>query len=539
MDKKLLSADSIGEAARFDPQLKIPVKPRVRRGLVTYFESDRVIIEGGPKRQVLGGASATSLLPKMFGLLNGEKTHSEIAEQLQVTEDVVFKVTSLLWTSGIVEEGPPEAARQHIFDEKLADFLSRAGDSTGTNRSWEDAIERLAEVRIEIFGSTKLADSISSELEDPIKWKFGAGHSPSEDTTLVLLLLEEDSTEHQPLVDWCWENDLPLLRLKLSGRKAILGPYVNSRFGPCLACLTLEENPEPISKSEADFQLAASLFVREIISLLSRAVTVTLPAHWKRIDLDSLAASNLSGVSRPGCPRCSAARGAMSSTVSAASSYEASVAMPPKQYADLKAHQMHYKPSNLALQQKFKSWPVARKIHLPEPALDLLKQKRLFDTPADVSVGNLSILLKTMAGIRFITEDRVQRWTAAGGNIGSVTAYLIIRDVPDLAPGCYAYVAESHSLAFLSALDESVASGPSASLILAGNYLKVASKYSAFALRIVLLDAGCAVGTGLQVSNTIGLKFRVQSRWDDEDLGRALGLDLDLEPLTSLINLGE
>jgi SagB-type dehydrogenase family enzyme len=289
--------------------------------------------------------------------------------------------------------------------------------------------------------------------------------------------------------------------------------------------------------------LAGSLFARELMSLLSRAANVTLPMRWKRVDLDSLAASDQVGVSRPGCPHCSAAKGPMAATVSSAAVYEASVSMPPKAFADLKAHQMHYKPSNMALQQKFQSWPVAQKFLLPEPDLEGLGENDggggVDNRKGDVTKDKISVLLKLMAGIRFITDERVQRWTAAGGNIGSVTAYLIVRDCPGLKPGCYAYVAETHSLALLSELDDAITEGPSVSLILGGNYFKVASKYAAFALRIVLLDAGCALATGHQVAKALRLGFRVQTSWDDEALGRSLGLDLDLEPLTSVIAIGD
>lgn len=106
--ESVITAEQIGQAARHDPQLRVPVRPRVRRGLVVTVGAGEVIVEGGPKRQLFRGRSATELLPRLLELSDGQRDHAALAAELGVPEEIVFKSLSLLWTCGVVEEGTPE-----------------------------------------------------------------------------------------------------------------------------------------------------------------------------------------------------------------------------------------------------------------------------------------------------------------------------------------------------------------------------------------------------------------------------------------------
>jgi SagB-type dehydrogenase family enzyme len=214
--------------------------------------------------------------------------------------------------------------------------------------------------------------------------------------------------------------------------------------------------------------------------------------------------------------------------------------MPAKEFADLKAHQMHYKPSNLALQRKSRSWPVAGRADLPVPDLDALDRPWDAGTPqAPVTVDTLGLLLLTTAGLRGESHGtKVQRWTASGGNIGSCTAYAVIEDCPGLARGVYGYISATHELARLSSDVPGWARDAPVTLIFTGDYRKVAEKYAAFALRIVFLDAGCAQATARVTAATLGVPASFADEWDDRAIAAALGLDLDIEPVTAVITLG-
>jgi SagB-type dehydrogenase family enzyme len=215
------------------------------------------------------------------------------------------------------------------------------------------------------------------------------------------------------------------------------------------------------------------------------------------------------------------------------------VAIPPRAFADLKAHQAHYKPSNLALQRGFRSWPLAQRVPLPSPELARLSGGPTTQVGAAVDADALALVLATAAGLKGAGGEKVDRWTAAGGNIGSVTAYVGVRDCPGIAAGLYAYVAADHRLARLGDCPPGLADDSPLTVVLTGDYRKVAQKYAAFALRIVLLDSGCAQSTLRRVARRLGVRVRGREQWDDDEIASALGVAPDVEPVTAVIDLGE
>ncbi|WP_327583819.1 SagB family peptide dehydrogenase [Nonomuraea sp. NBC_00507] len=545
--ESMITAAAMGAAARFDPQIRVPLRPRMRRGLAIDYEADQVVVTGGPKRQLLRGRSATELLPGLLALLDGVRGHAELAGELGIPEESVFQALSLLWTCGVIEEGPPEGPAPQVSPD-LADFLSRLGDSTGANPAWEQAAARLAAARVEVFGTGRAAAALAEELTPALRVSLAAGAVPDAATTLAVWV---DDGGEGPARD-CWERGLPLLRLRVHGRTAVLGPLVDPRVTACMTCRVAEEEPDGRQTANGDAELAAGLLARDLFAYVSRAVTGPLPMRWRSVDLETLAQRDLSAATRPGCPDCSAQpreHGTPLARAPLAARYEAAIAFPPKEHADLKAHQMHYKPSNMALQRIARTWPSARPVDLPPPDFELLARP----ASAKLDAERLSLLLAVTAGVKADSKERLFRWTASGGNIGSVVAYVAVRDVPGIEPGLYGYVAPEHRLAWLSATtlpaenmpadqvpaDQVPAGDSPASLVLTGDFSKVARKYAAFALRIVLLDSGCAQAAGRLTARALGVGFRLRGRWDDTAVAALLGIDPDVQPITAVADLGE
>jgi SagB-type dehydrogenase family enzyme len=233
---------------------------------------------------------------------------------------------------------------------------------------------------------------------------------------------------------------------------------------------------------------------------------------------------------------------------------------------DIKAHQAHYQPANMALQRKHKTWPLAPRVALPTLDLGLLTGTAAAALAASaigsrtsaagvgggatggprrdrVSLPEMGLLLGVTAGWRNdeVTErrpERVFRWTASGGNIGSVVAYLVAREVDGLDPGIYGYVPSTHELALIDPCPDAMPGPGPASLALVADLGRVAYKYAAFALRVVLLDAGCAQATLLAAARELALPARIAPRWDDEAVAQALAIELDAEPVTAIVHLG-
>ncbi|MEU0987185.1 hypothetical protein [Streptomyces sp. NPDC005953] len=551
-DRSMMTAETVGSAARFDPQLRIPLRPRLRRGLVISTEADQVVVTGPPKKQLFRGRSATQMLPRLLDLLDGERTHDVLATELGLPEEVVFKALSLLWTCGVIEEGPPRDALPEgatDIDDRLADYLSRVGSATEVNPCWEQAAARLHHARLELFGDPALCGLLRDELAGSLPVAVGTGDAPTERATLVVWAETGARTPdgtgagsaRHTLAEHCWDKGVPLLRLSVHGRRAALGPLVDPSSTPCLDCLTAvdEHGDDDRAPIDGDHQLAASLFARDVFSVVSRTTPSPLPMRWRLLDLETLSQRDTSSATRPGCRRCSVSEGPLVERAAPATRFEASVAMPPKEFADIKAHQMHYKPSNLALQRVSRTWPVAPAVALPTP-----EHNRLDGGPGRAvtiapGLDTLSLLLSVTAGIKADYPDKVARWTASGGNIGSVTAYTVVRDVPGIEPGIYGYVPAEHRLARLSTRSDAVPGDQPLSIVLTGDFPKVARKYSAFALRIVLLDSGCAQATAREAAHVLGVGFALRPRWDDDAIAAALGINPDMEPITAVIDLGD
>lgn len=557
-----IDAAVMARAARFDPQFRVPARPRTRRGIVVRVDGERLVVDGTPTRHTLRGRSATRLVPALLKHCDGRNDHADLARIAGVREDAVFGALSLLWTTGLIEDEPPAGVDVAGVPDHLADWLSRIGDATEANPAWEHAAARLAAARVVVRGDTPLAAALTGALAPTLPVH-------ADDPTLVVLTTTGAALggADRSLVDECWAAGTPLLRVDFDGEHVEIGPYADPAIGPCLDCLIASNpaatgRPDDTDRPEAPGRpaatdrpdvivgadpaaedaclLAAGLAASDIVSLISRAARVGLPTRWRRVHLARLAQAQRTGAGRPGCPACGVGPFATAPPKPPlAARYEAAVALPPREYADVKAHQMHYRPANVALQRGHKTWPVAPRADLPVPDVACLSGTPAPAT-ATVTLDHLATLLMVTAGWQRETPDRVWRWSATGGNIGSVVAHLLVRDIAGLDPGVYGYIPSIHRLARLrdgGPPDCPDSCGGPACLLLTADLARVASKYSAFALRVVLLDAGCASTALLDTADWLGLAPRVGTDLGDRVMSDALGTDIDAEPVTGLIHL--
>lgn len=597
----VMRAGDVGRAARRDLQFRIPRRPVVRLGLRARPGETGWIIDGARKSQVLGGAFAREHMGSLLQACDGTRTLDEIGEVTGIGPQAAFEAVSLLWTGGIVEEGDTEPAPGDPAPE-LARLLSRLGDSTGVNDSWQDAARRLAAARVAVVGDTELAGEMVAALE-PTLPEVRIDSAPRRGDTLTVLVETADcATRSQEVARRCREEGIALLRLRAEQEAVTVGPYVDESFSPCLDCACADE-PEIGPRPEAArHDIIVGLAARAVAALIARATVTHLPGDARRTDLATFTYSDRPVVSRPGCPVCSVA-GQGEEPVPVAPSapvgarYEQSVAIPPAAFVDSKGHQQHYKPSNLRLQREFRDWPVCPRTPLPPADLERLDQPwpvmhPLTDDGAEPDVlarptlGELATILALSVGVReplgaepsgaesaeaapAPLSDKLRRWTAAGGNIGSVTAYVLVPaagsarkagkgvDGDRLAPGTYVYIERDHALALIgpapeaagnvtdAGTDAAAEAGPDllpdgvgARIVLTGNVDKVARKYFSFALRIAVQDCGCSFEVIRLVAEALGVPLRARARWDEQRIARALGTDPAREPACIVVDLG-
>ena len=587
----LMRAGDVSRAARRDLQFRIPRKPVVRLGLRARPDENGWIVDGARKSQVLGGAFAREHMGPLLQACDGTRTLDEIGEVTGIGPQAAFEAVSLLWTGGIVEEGDTEPAPGDPAPE-LARFLSRLGDSTGVNDSWQDAARRLAAARVAVVGDAELAGEMVAALEPTLPEVRLDGAPRAGDTLTVLIETQASAGRSEEVARRCRETAIPLLRVRAEQEAVTVGPYVDETFSPCLACASADE-PELGPRPDAVRRdIVIGLAARAVAALIARATVTHLPGDARRTDLATFTYSDRPVVSRPGCPVCSVAGQSaeqapgeapvpVAPSAPVGARYEQSVAIPPAAFVDSKGHQQHYKPSNLRLQREFRDWPVCPRTPLPPADLERLNQPWPVvhpladdgnepDVVARPTLSELATILALSVGVReplgseptgqgpadaaqTPLSAKLRRWTAAGGNIGSVTAYVLVpagaaageAGEKQPAPGTYVYIERDHALALIgpapSASDtgtEPLPDGVGARIVLTGNVDKVARKYFSFALRIAVQDCGCSFEVIRLVADALGVPLRARARWDEQRIARALGTDPAREPACIVVDLG-
>jgi len=190
------------------------------------------------------------------------------------------------------------------------------------------------------------------------------------------------------------------------------------------------------------------------------------------------------------------------------------------------------------------------------PVLDVMIQNEVTSARSPLSVKDLSTLLLLSAGIREPANagPQVRRWAPTAGNFGSVEPFVVVREVEGLLPGFYFYQSNEHSLKFFERRRGSLpvvefmqrALGletgddddlPDALISLTGAFGRVATKYGAFAYKLINLDAGAAISQLSLVAAGLNIRMRVAPRWADDVIEEQFNLRTIAEQSTALVTL--
>ncbi|MEU7905433.1 SagB/ThcOx family dehydrogenase [Actinoplanes sp. NPDC049118] len=541
-----LSAATMAHAVAADPQFRVPARPCLVPGLVCVPLDDGLAFVGSGNRQTaLRGRTATSLIPRLLPALDGSRTVAELAGMHpDVTEGTVRACVSLLYVSGLLQDGPA-GGEVGLIPSEVTDYLGRNLDTTRVNRNRIEACERLAQARVLIAGPGPLSDRLRNELAtagvDAHGWtgpemSLGAGD-------FVVAVDDGDARALAELDESCRRAGVSWLRTAAGERTVEVGPLFNARHTCCHGCFSAGRSVPAGVPSPLRVATWAALTATEVVHLLSRVGVTPALSGGTVYDLDAWTQSTVGAYRRPGCPRClPTGLPAQADGPALAHVYEQAVAFPPREWLNPKDHQVHYRPANAALQRYNKEYRAAPRVALNggQPGAG-----------PGLTRTDLSALLLRTAGLRddpSAVPGQVSRWAPTGGNLGSVQAYLLALDVTGLERGWYFYQRGDHSLARIRALstaDGEVAAvcpalapeHPAALLVLTGALGLVAAKYHDFAYRLVCLDAGVALAQLSAVADGYGLAARLADRWDDTALGAALRLEGNAEPVTAVVAL--
>ncbi|HEY2913386.1 MAG TPA: SagB family peptide dehydrogenase [Candidatus Angelobacter sp.] len=564
------------------------MRPRFLRELVMVPFNEEVIIEGAERLQAIENPMTSTMLPDLIGLLNGERTLDDLKSALPgVPEEYVLETLSSLHWFGLIEDYGAGSESGDSNPETLA-FLRRYVAVTGANRSGVEAYERLRNSEVLIFGSADdLADAerlgnvltqtgvgsvVPLRRSLPSAWRAQSA-SVTQSMVISLSFNGEDRDWHEQLDDWCLKRRLPWLRIVLSRKHnyADIGPLFNAERTPCYRCLqevhSVTHRPEhEWSESElaAEMDYWTGIAAVEIIYFLSRIGPLATERFIERYDLQQHTSRRLHLLRVPGCPRCrplprelldERSKSRAIGVIHSAIVFEDYISLASRPRTPSVVREDYARLNNFLLTQ-FKHMSNSTTFQLPRtltslerPALGGGSEPK--ETRHAITRDDLSSLLMTAAGVRYVSEHKLQRWTATAGNLGSVELFAIVRAVEGLSPGVYFYQAENHSLALFQQrgctspipefMQRAAITGrkelPEVLILLTGAYHRLERKYGEFAYKLVNLDAGVAVSQLHYVAKGLGYSSLTALRWADDLIEEQLNLDPPLEQVTAVVAL--
>ena len=191
--------------------------------------------------------------------------------------------------------------------------------------------------------------------------------------------------------------------------------------------------------------------------------------------------------------------------------------------------------------------------------LEVLSQENAIGTEA-FALKELAAVLLLMAGLRKqdhvadnAEDQKVQRWTATGGNLGSVEIHLAVRSLEGLPTGFYFYQPFENSLALVRkkatllevesfiarATGSSDSALPDVLLIFTGAFHRTVKKYGPFAYRLLHLDAGVALAQMQLVARSLDLRVDVAPQWADDLCEECFFLEKLQEQTTAVVGLSK
>lgn len=162
--------------------------------------------------------------------------------------------------------------------------------------------------------------------------------------------------------------------------------------------------------------------------------------------------------------------------------------------------------------------------------------------PQPLNLVSLSGLLFMSYGftaqVDYGTDRFYYRSAPSAGALYPVELYILARDIDGLEDGLYHYSLENFALNRLRR-GTPPDGFPAPSIILTGLFFRSAWKYKDRAYRYCLLDAGHVAENLSLAGKVLGVRSDFSAHFEDEKLGRYLGLDLDKERPLGVVHLGK
>jgi SagB-type dehydrogenase family enzyme len=548
--------------------------PRLRQGLVLAQASGALLIEGGPSRQMLTGAAAGSLLPRLLPALDGQRSPEEICTEFSLGRAQFDQAAKLLSERGLLEWVRPGNAAG-FGAEHVAAYMSRTIGITDGCLSADDVAERLAVASVLVVAPPALAEPIAADLSETgvgtvrILPPGQAAGGPT-DVSGPCLAAVFDDPDHAAVLDeivMAWRpHNLPVLRFSGTAGYVEVGPVFCGLDTACIDCFRRSRDTGDESRVEdgadesgapaastADAAAAgvlAGLVTSALLGLLARQAPAPVLKLLTRTTLGPALTESYEVIPGLECASCAGGTPPQDAVSRNVLAYEWTVRKMPPSFEPVDAPTPAKQSYLLSLQRQRDQFPTCPGHRLPgQFAVDGPGPAR----PAHrVGEAALAGILTRTAGFRSAgdtaaTGTSSRRWAPSGGNMASVAVYLVTdADLFGLPGTIFRYDDIGHAILSIRAddialarfLDETDldASRTDVAVVLVGQAGRLGQKYADFAWRLTHLDTGCAALQLSLVAACYGLRATFASAWSAR-LNDMLELERHSEVVTAIAGL--
>ncbi len=506
-----------------------------------------IFIDGGRQPQILRGVLAISLLPLVMPLINGTRNCSEIVALMPgVPPEHTRELIEQLLYLGVVTSRNEETACPASMRDTLS-ALKRRDPRTDLRAAYSS----LAEKRLLLVydpSARLICDALAKALRDNGFQHIGVAESTcleesfiDPDCLLVSLFngnLDSEAAERHYLGMLARRASWLRTILDVGSNIAEAGPLFRPDTTLCKSCLTRPLPKKTGSPQSAqDCTMWSAVIATELTARLLGSVPVG-PRSFRRYRMPLFESELKTWPSAKRCIFCS-----HDTSHIVASSRERERIVP---YFFEEQISRRYEASDSVDQHENTVMPhvTARlmlngarvflpqtKVELRNSAINLLLSKQRFRS-SRLNLTAIGCLLSLSVGFKPGSTKTPRRWVPSGGNLGSVEAYLIARQVEGISPGVYLYSADQHALVRLNqrgidhvqAAVTAVCPGDSAPafVVFTGSHSRIARKYGGFAYKLLHLDAGAACSQFLLVAAAMRVSSESISGWNPAALQQAL-----------------
>jgi hypothetical protein len=461
---------------------------------------DGVLFCGGVWGKKIGGGDAQRVLAPVARLLDGSKTVPQIATATGFTEPAVCQVIRTLARQGLLEaadEAGDDAATP------LTAYLAKTVNPVDGRGSAAARLAVLAAANAAVIAPAGLAGQLCADLRSSGIGNVTEGISPADRVTAALVHDDGGDQAARDIRDLLARR-VPVLRFRVGASAIEVGPVFYPGCPPseqaCHECLRRARR-ELWSDDDGDaaagvIEAGCALAVTEALAIAGRLGDISAFRTMTRVTWPELDTERYVLLPEPGCPSCGRDT---ASPLGLPDAYEHEVQLWPSFVRKAASPSVRRRQRLGQLQSMRTLYPASPRISLP--AADAV----------------LAGILQRTAGKRRPGDPADEaRWTASGGNLGSVELYVIAgAELSGWPAGTvFRYDDEAHELVVVTREQFPVTGAADYTLILVGAFGRIRYKYGPFSLRLSLLDAGCALSQLNAVATRHGLRLSVATSWD-------------------------